>query len=149
MAPARVALAATFALAAAAVDARAADDFFPTFGNDRLDVRHYELQLDVDAARHALAGLAVLDVRAKARLESFTLDLSGLTVDSVRVDGVTARFARRPGKLEVRPATALAADRERRRELRATLRRRLRESPMGDGPSFARGFFGLLEEKAR
>jgi predicted O-linked N-acetylglucosamine transferase (SPINDLY family) len=46
-------------------------------------------------------------------------------------------------------ALTLALDGERRRELRATLRRRLRESPLGDGHGFARGFFGLLEDKAR
>ncbi|MDB5447720.1 MAG: hypothetical protein JWQ97_3037 [Phenylobacterium sp.] len=46
-------------------------------------------------------------------------------------------------------ALALAGDRERRRELHATLRTRLRSSPLGDGPGFARDFYGLLEEKAR
>jgi predicted O-linked N-acetylglucosamine transferase (SPINDLY family) len=46
-------------------------------------------------------------------------------------------------------ALALAADPRRRRELRAGLRTRLRESPLGDGAGFARDFFGLLEAKAR
>lgn len=118
MAWARMALAGTLGLAAATAEVRAADDFFPSFGNDRIDVRHYELTLDVDAGRHALAGLAVLDIRAEVPLESFTLDLSGLTVESVRVDGAAARFARRPGKLEVRPAMTLAAGRSFRLAIR-------------------------------
>jgi predicted O-linked N-acetylglucosamine transferase (SPINDLY family) len=46
-------------------------------------------------------------------------------------------------------ALGLAADPQRRGELRQTLRRRLRESPLGDAAGFAKDFYALLEKKAR
>jgi predicted O-linked N-acetylglucosamine transferase (SPINDLY family) len=46
-------------------------------------------------------------------------------------------------------ALALAADAGRRRELHAGLRARLRASPLGNGPAFARDFYDLLDSKAR
>ena len=88
--------------------AQAIDAFFPTFGNNGYDVQHYAVNLDVDGSRHRIDGRAVLTVRATSPLSGFTLDLSGLEVTGVRVDGVAARFSREPGKLRVRPAVAIA-----------------------------------------
>lgn len=95
-------------LGLAAGQAHAADDFFPSFGSDRYDVQHYDLDLDVVHREHRLTGEAVLTIRALARLETFALDLRGLAVDSVRVDGVRARFAHEGGKLRIRPAVPIA-----------------------------------------
>ena len=88
--------------------AAAIDPFFPTFGNLGIDVRHYEVKLDVDPKTHCLDGQAVLRITATSRLESFSLDLTGLEVSRVKVDGVAARWRQAPGKLIVIPAKAIA-----------------------------------------
>lgn len=101
----------TLAGGAGAAGAAEPDPFFPGFGNRGYDVRRYELDLDVDAARQALRGRARLAVRATRGLAELALDLRGLTVDAVRVDGAAARFGRSAGKLRVRPASPIAAGR--------------------------------------
>ncbi|MFO1074112.1 MAG: M1 family metallopeptidase [Geminicoccaceae bacterium] len=88
--------------------ARAVDPFFPGFGNAGYDVEHYALDLEVDAARHRLKGYAELTVRATAPLAGFSLDLRGLAVDVVRIDGVPAAFTLAGGKLRIRPAAPIA-----------------------------------------
>ena len=88
--------------------AAAIDPFFPTFGNQGIDVRHYEVKLDVDPKAHCVDGQAILQITATRRLESFSLDLSHLMVSRVKVDGVTARWRQEPGKLVVVPARAIA-----------------------------------------
>ncbi len=102
----RLALPVVAGLALAAPQARAVDAFFPEFGNDGYDVQNYALTFDVDAA-HRITARAVLTVRATAKLSGFALDLSGLEVDEVRVDGTPARFSRTAGKLQVQPATTI------------------------------------------
>src|SRR3954466_1305204 len=93
----RLALPVVTGLALAAPQARAVDAFFPDFGNDGDDVQNYALTFDVDAA-HRIAARAVLTVRATAKLSGFALDLSGLEVDEVRVDGTPARARRTAAK---------------------------------------------------
>src|SRR4051794_8747498 len=102
----RLALPVVAGLALAAQQARAADAFFPEFGNDGYDVQNYALTFDVDAA-HRIAARAVLTIRATAKLSGFALDLSGLEVDEVRVEGTPPRFPRPAGKLQVQPATTI------------------------------------------
>jgi aminopeptidase N len=104
----RVACTALLGVATLAPAARAIDDFFPAFGNTGIDVVHYAVRLDVAAESSRLAGRAVLTIDALSRLVSFSLDLSGLTVDRVEIDGVAARHRRVAGKLEIRPAAAIA-----------------------------------------
>lgn len=108
----RLTAAALLGLIVGADRAQAIDPFFPTFGNNGYDVKHYAVNLDVDARRHRLSGRAVLTVRATKELASFTLDLSGLEVTGVRIDGATARFGREVGKLRVRPAAPIAKGRK-------------------------------------
>jgi aminopeptidase N len=104
----RASSAALVVLAALAPPVRAIDDFFPTFGNRGIDVRHYAIRLDVEGRSHYVAGRAVLTIRATERLREFSLDLSGLAVDRVEIDGALARHAQRPGKLEIRPPAPIA-----------------------------------------
>ena len=86
-----------------------ADSFFPEFGNDGYDVQHYDLTLAIDPDEQRIeAGKAVLTVRATARLASFTLDLAGLEVSRVAVDGTGALFSREDGKLRIQPAKQIA-----------------------------------------
>ena len=81
----------------------AGDTLFPTVGNGGYDVRHYAINL-----RYARSGsiTARTTIRAKAKkpLSSFSLDLEGLQVDRVRVDGRRASYIRRADKLVITPA---------------------------------------------
>jgi aminopeptidase N len=89
--------------------AYAIDDFFPDFGNNGYDVQHYDLTLAIDPEEHRIeAGKAVLTVRSTAKLASFTLDLAGLEVSRVAVDGTGALFSREEGKLRIQPARQIA-----------------------------------------
>src|SRR4051794_40925469 len=102
----RLALPVVAGLALAAQQARAADAFFPDFGNDGYDVQNYALTFDVDAPPGRGAG-AVWRAGPPAKLGGFALALSGLEVDEGRVEGVPARFPRTAGKLQVLPATTI------------------------------------------
>jgi aminopeptidase N len=101
------AAAATLLIGASYGSARAIDDFFPTFGNVGIDVRHYALRLDVKGKGTYVDGRAVLNIQATQRLQEFSLDLSHLKVTSVEIDGIKARFSQKPGKLVIRPAQAI------------------------------------------
>ncbi|MGV9354337.1 M1 family metallopeptidase [Streptomyces misionensis] len=79
------------------------DPYFPRAGNGGYDVDHYALALDYTPATRRLTGIAVITARATKDLSAFDLDLSGLRVDSVGVDGRDARFNRAGQKLTVRP----------------------------------------------
>ncbi|MEU6314659.1 M1 family metallopeptidase [Streptomyces sp. NPDC047014] len=83
------------------------DPYFPKAGNGGYQVEHYGLELDYDPARGVLDGTAVITARATQGLSSFNLDLSGLRVDSVRVQGEGARYNRTGNELTVRPAEDL------------------------------------------
>ena len=72
----------------------AGDAYLPQAGNGGYQVEHYELTLDVDPASGAIEGDAVLTCEATQRLAAFDLDLAGLEVRSVAVDGAQAEFRR-------------------------------------------------------
>ncbi|MFG5723288.1 M1 family metallopeptidase [Streptomyces murinus] len=79
------------------------DPYFPKAGNGGYDVDHYALTLDYTPATHRLTGTAVITARATKDLSAFDLDLAGLHVDSVGVDGRDARYNRAGQELTVRP----------------------------------------------
>ena len=83
--------------------ASAIDPFFPTFGNTGYDVIHYGLDLDVSLAPHHLDGKAFLLIRAQRDLPKLMLDLSGLKVSDVRINGAKAAFSQANDKLTVIP----------------------------------------------
>ncbi|MEU9238899.1 M1 family metallopeptidase [Streptomyces sp. NPDC048385] len=88
--------------------AGAGDPYFPLSGNGGFHVSHYDLTLRYDISSRHLDGEAVLTARAIQRLTRFDLDLSGLKVTRVSVDGRSARFSRSGQELVVTPARALA-----------------------------------------
>lgn len=111
--PAAAAPGAAAATAAAAVQLapvagaqRSSDSLFPAQGNGGYDVEHYGVDL-----RYRTNGsiTATTTVRAEAArpLSRFSLDLEGLTVARVVVDGRSARFRRTGTKLVVTPARAV------------------------------------------
>ncbi|MGE7391644.1 M1 family metallopeptidase [Streptomyces sp. NPDC004126] len=83
------------------------DPFFPRAGNGGYQVEHYALDLAYDPADGQLHGTAVITARAEQGLSSFNLDLSGLKVEGVDVQGAGARFNRTGNELTVRPAKDL------------------------------------------
>jgi aminopeptidase N len=84
------------------------DPYFPLYGNGGYEVKHYGLDVRYDPKTDVLTGKASLTVRATKSLSRFNLDLVGLTVRSVRVDGRAARWVRRADhELVVTPARAL------------------------------------------
>ncbi|MFD8891165.1 M1 family metallopeptidase [Streptomyces sp. NPDC059566] len=83
------------------------DPYFPRAGNGGYQVDHYALDLDYDPADGQLHGTAVITARAEQGLSSFNLDLSGLNVEGVTVQGEGARYNRTGNELTVRPAEDL------------------------------------------
>ncbi|MCF6524064.1 M1 family metallopeptidase [Streptomyces sp. JJ36] len=89
------------------------DSLLPDAGNGGYDALHYTLDLTVDPdAAKPLTGTATLRARATQDLSRFNLDLSGLTVSRVTVDGRKAGHRHRGTELTVTPGRALAKDRE-------------------------------------
>jgi aminopeptidase N len=93
------------------------DPYFPHAGNGGYDVQHYDLTLSYDPATGRLDGTAVVTLTATADLDSFSLDLRGLTATSVTVDGGEASYEQQPpdattgrgGELVIRPRPKLRA----------------------------------------
>ncbi|MEV7523173.1 M1 family metallopeptidase [Streptomyces sp. NPDC091371] len=83
------------------------DAYFPKAGNGGYQVEHYALDLDYDPADAELNATAVITARAEQDLSSFNLDLSGLKVEGVTVQGEPARHNRSGNELTVRPAEDL------------------------------------------
>ncbi|MGW0364325.1 M1 family metallopeptidase [Streptomyces sp. NPDC002990] len=83
------------------------DPYFPKAGNGGYQVDHYELDLAYDPADGKLNGTAVITARAEQALSSFNLDLTGLRVEGVTVQGAGARYNRSGNELTVRPAEDL------------------------------------------
>ncbi|UMP05517.1 M1 family metallopeptidase [Amycolatopsis sp. EV170708-02-1] len=85
------------------------DPYYPQDGNGGYDVDQYSLALDYAPYSMFLSGKATITATATQDLDRFDLDLRGLTVRSVTVDGVAATF-RREGEHElvITPRTPLA-----------------------------------------
>ncbi|WP_329139600.1 M1 family metallopeptidase [Streptomyces sp. NBC_01476] len=83
------------------------DPLFPQAGNGGYDVTHYGLGLSYDPASGRLTGTATVTATATTDLGRFDLDLAGLTVGRVTVDGRPATTARSGTELVVRPAARL------------------------------------------
>ncbi|MCX4763081.1 M1 family metallopeptidase [Streptomyces sp. NBC_01275] len=95
------------------------DPYFPKAGNGGYDVTHYGLTLAYEPADDPddtsdggrLTGTAVLTARATQALSSFDLDLKGMDVTKVTVDGSAASFERDGQELTVRPREGLTKGR--------------------------------------
>ena len=85
------------------------DSFYPLLGNGGYDVLHYDIDLDVDPAINAISASTTIEALAIEDLEAFNLDLSGLQVHSVIVNGADAAFSRSGHELSVQPAVSLTA----------------------------------------
>ena len=78
-------------------------DYVPGHGDRRYAVRHYDLELTYKVPTNHLAGTATLTVRALEAVRELAIDLAGLHVGKVLVDGKPpARHTHRGGRLVVR-----------------------------------------------
>ncbi|GIG35810.1 M1 family metallopeptidase [Cellulomonas pakistanensis] len=97
-------------MSAAPGPAEAPDPYLPDRVPGGLHVTRYELELDYRVATNRLDAVARVHAVAAGDLERLSLDLVGLKVSRVLVDGHRpARFAQRDGRLEVRLARPVAA----------------------------------------
>jgi len=83
------------------------DPYYPNAGNGGYDVAHYNLDLSYQPSTNRLTGVATITARATQDLSTFNLDLEGLTVQSITVNGATATFRRGGGELIIDPAADL------------------------------------------
>lgn len=119
------------------------DRYYPGLGNGGYDALHYELDLDIDPALGALDGSVAIRLCPTEALSSFNLDLIGLEVESVTVDGIGATFERAGRELTVQPQTAL----ERGREVAVLVRYSGIPRPVPDVAVPLEGGVGWLAEK--
>jgi len=90
--------------------ASAGDPYTPTSGNGGYLAVHYDLALDYRVATNRLNATATITARATSRLDRFSLDCAGLTIDKVTVNGVAARkISQAARKLVITTATTLEA----------------------------------------
>ncbi len=86
------------------------DPLFPGVGNGGYEVEHYQLELAVDRPR--LEGTATLTIVPETALDRFNLDLIGLTVDQITVDGAETPFDHVGRELTIDPVQNLVAEAE-------------------------------------
>jgi aminopeptidase N len=95
-------------VAGAAAPKQPSEPFFPRSGNRGYDVKHYDVSLGYQPRSGQLTARDVVEARATSGLSKFSLDLDGLKVTSVSVDGEAAAYSRGRGKVKIVPATPIA-----------------------------------------
>ena len=90
----------------------AGDPYFPLDGNGGYDVRHYLLEVKYDPDTDVLRGKATIRAKATQNLSQFNLDLVGLTVHSVKVDGRHATWSRDDHELTITPTDGIRKNRK-------------------------------------
>ena len=84
-------------------------DYFPHRGDRTWSVTHYDLTLSYDVDSNQLRGKALLSIEALTDLRELRLDLTGLRVTKLTLDGSAVRYAAKPDHLVVRPRAPIAA----------------------------------------
>ena len=85
------------------------DDYYPGLGNSGYDVASYVIEIDVDPEEQTIVGRATIEATAVDALSGFNLDLFGLDVASVTVNGTEAAFEHDGEELSIDLAEPLAA----------------------------------------
>lgn len=86
------------------------DPYVPGRGDVSFEVTHYDLDLDYKMSSNRLSGKAVLEVVAVAPLAKLHLDLAGLRVSKVSVDGIPVKWSHRDQRLNVALPQRLSPD---------------------------------------
>ena len=79
------------------------DPLYPGLGNGGYDVSRYTVTLDIDVEANEISGRTQIEADAPQDLSSFNLDLRGLTVTQVAVDGRPADHSRTGYELTIEP----------------------------------------------
>ena len=85
------------------------DSLYPDLGNGGYDVEHYDLVLDVDVETNEIDATVTIDAVATQTLARLNLDLEGLEVTDVRVDGEAATVERVDHELVITPPVSIDA----------------------------------------
>ncbi|MEX1026236.1 MAG: M1 family metallopeptidase [Planctomycetota bacterium] len=85
------------------------DPYYPGVGNGGYDAQHYDLVFDVSMDTGQVGARATVTLVPDVALASFHLDLVGLEVTAVSIDGEPAAFRHVGRELEITPARPLAA----------------------------------------
>jgi aminopeptidase N len=89
------------------------DSLFPYLGNGGYDVRHYELELEIDPASDQIIGQARITAIASENLQRFNIDFARLEVLQLSVNGQEADFFHYlEHELVIYPASPLPAGAE-------------------------------------
>ncbi len=83
------------------------DRLYPKLGNSGYDTQHYNIELQFWPQEYRIGGITSIYAVATQALSSFNLDLFGLTVESVAVNGEAAGFERIDHELIVTPVSEL------------------------------------------
>lgn len=86
------------------------DRLLPSTGNGGYDVRHYDLDISLSDDRKTITGTTVISATATQALSAFNLDLNGMDVSSVAVNGDPATIDRAGSELTITPKTAIDTD---------------------------------------
>lgn len=86
------------------------DPYFEDLGNGGYDVQHYDLALNVDMDANVIDGVATIDIVTTQDLTSLNMELLGLVIDYVAVDGVSAPFERDDGEMTIYLPEPVAAN---------------------------------------
>jgi aminopeptidase N len=84
------------------------DSLYPLLGNAGYDVQHYDIALWTPVTENTIDAMTTIEAIATQNLERFHLDLNGLTVDRVVVNGAAAEFVRDGRELVITPASSIA-----------------------------------------
>ena len=88
----------------------AGDSYVPHSGNGGYEVTHYDLHLDYRVSSNRLEARASIELVTTETLDRLSLDLHGLAVSAVTIEGARVRkFTTRHGKLHVWVSEPLAA----------------------------------------
>ena len=85
------------------------DTLYPTLGNGGYDVAHYSIDLDVDVTTNRIDATTTIEATAIQALARFDLDLHGLDIATVTVDGEDAVFERDGDEVVITPGATIAS----------------------------------------
>jgi aminopeptidase N len=84
------------------------DPYYPRFGNGGYDVQHYDLEIRYGPRTNHLRGVSTIAALTTQSLSCFSLDLVGLTVHAITVNGEPATWSRTHHELMITPAAPLS-----------------------------------------
>jgi aminopeptidase N len=84
------------------------DPYYPASGNGGYDVQDYQISLDIDPGSGKVVAQTVVTAVATQDLAVFSLDLTGLDVKEVTIDGRSTTFHRSNDKLRITCPQVLA-----------------------------------------